>query len=672
MPNSTHGGPATTHRIGQTITPIAHSLPVQSNVPTSSSVPNISSQNRPSSNTRQTGTGAAQGNTPGNAQSSARPPQRNTQQTGTGATQGNTLQIGIGTPQGNPQSGAPTLQAHSNWKHKTLKWPYLSLIIFFQCGFISALLYLRQRSQKNTGFVDVPAVPTLQIDGNDPAGLLVVPLWWQTFPTVVFAVYASLWTSTINDFTERQPFVDLSRVGGDTARRTVVAEYQSPWVLPAIGKMIRNRHSTLTAGNLLLFVTTIFVVPFSAFIFQSASVLTQVDVDVVQITGFDTNQLTSTTDFLSIFANATSSLVSGAPYPAWTTANVSIPQLSLPRDTQSVAFNDTTLTYNTSVWAFSGDLDCVAINNESLNETVDGQLLPFSFVDRGCEVYALFVFSSLKSIFFQGFTNSSCSADTGFSRIGLLMTLSNSEASTMKSFLVSCIPKYRLQYGNVTVLPSNNSVVFTPDLQDVKGFNFTTAWYDMDNKIFQDSVVQPETNVEASAFSQLIYSYAIFQGNHEIGDMPTGQEILDATQQAFRTFLAYLGSTILVYSLENKNTILRGMLLDTVQRLFVISAIAFALVAVLAVSLIYTVIIGIYTSLHSTYLNEEPIGLLGFEDIVHDSAGLQAFRQKIDLERRGHPEDSRYKLAKRAGFFKSSSTWHKGWTMDSRGKIVHQ
>lgn len=520
-------------------------------------------------------------------------------------------------PQSDVEESPAVPPSKHEWRSWSLSWWFNVAVLLTEIGFITAVLVLDRLSARNSGIVKVPIIESSSITSifhltsiRQYYGLL-----WTSLPSLIFTLYSLAWATVVAASYERQPFIELER--GGTARRTIMLDYRAypglyRWVLAFM-----HYHVHLGCAMLLSLVVAVAVAPLSAHLLVAATSTRQSNVSLSFATQYNDSLATSSTNLQPFIDIATAVYSYGSTPPAWMTTEYAFAPFSV-----SSSSSDSSANLSATTDAYSADLDCRALDSSSYTASYDAQrsdlgndagTLTIDFSDRSCSVQLLLTLSSNTPTYARSWF-STCKDQT-INRLGMLAgTYSSSSRSKLTDFsVISCIPSYRHTTGPLTV-SLNGASPLTPTY-----ISFTertsTAMQPAFHEIFEFglpeyTIFNPAASTNADALGFSILSAALAAAGKDAKAAMATDAMQNATQRVFSTVYAALVTSDLLAPAE-KATSGSGVLVESVNRLFVASSIAYTIVAVLTLVLANHVWLWIYAVRNRSVLSEEPVGLLG-------------------------------------------------------------
>jgi hypothetical protein len=476
-------------------------------------------------------------------------------------------------------------------------------------------------------------------------------LLWTALPAFIVSLFARFFAKTLDALQECQPTIELRKHAiasfwsgnraklvcrlfskkdrytrtqdiqqKSTAKLTLLLDYGSHWFpLTDAFHAYRNKHFLI--GTCMI-VRWAFVLtgPLAAAIISIGNVPSTIPMEVSYSTFFD--DVRNESSSRSSLDSASAILINGgSPYP-WTTNTTSV----VPFFASSGSTGNLTATTRT----YSASLDCTSINIDSLinagNVTLydDGlTYTEFHFADRGCSINTSILATPHPPLLsYTGFSQCPLEADQG--RL-LLMTgnYDPESAYRLSNFsLISCIPFFWKATSQVSVVSGDNNLGQAGRITEIITNSSTIErfwpqfWNFWMYEIPQYKVIDPAQSIDSDDFGKLVYNYAM-QSNSKA-------DFVQAMNTSFSTLFAIFATTS-TYSPMAQITTSTGTLSRPVNRLFVVLVPATVVTIVMAISLIVSIWIAIYSHINRPILQEHLKSILGHAILLEGNEGVQNF-----------------------------------------------
>ena len=582
----------------------------------------------------------------------------------------------------------------SGWLTWKLRLPFLCGLLVFQLGAITAIAVLLRLSEEHDGFIEV-ALP-LTVD-NTSVSLSILwsgSLLWTAIPSLIFSGYKMAWDSILEALKLRQPFVELRRAHGSSAKKTIMLDYRGSSSFIVWARMFANGHHLLACSTLLSLAISLVVVPFSSHLLTSSPIISNRTVLVHTVSSLNEGLIEFTTDLRPMTEVVAASLVQGGKFPAWSTPHYAFPGLSFDTTGDSQT-SGTLANYTGGVVAWSASLDCRIIDRQQSGAilNLDTFTASFNFSDRGCQVTNPFLLvSENQNVSINGWSSDECGPGSQLNdtRVCIFSDVyegpgQHSDVPPTNVTLLSCIPHYTRTYGTLTVQPSPQDgfadptiLSFTPDPSNTSAIDDQESWDTLQKLLFSNAVDDANKNFVGSDFAALIYDYSSTYLN---GSSPLDSNaLLNATETIFAAFFSALFSR--TCRSEPNATRADPPLPDGAtatqtiftQRLFVVTPIAAVVMAAMALSAACVMVVAWYSHAHPSSMRAEPKGLLSYAEILEDSDAfglLEYAREKRNTEPKGSSAIAGrriHRYLKKTALLEKDSKWSGNWTVKADGE----
>jgi hypothetical protein len=536
-------------------------------------------------------------------------------------------------------------------------WSVL-LFIAWDLSLVVAIAVLWVLSKRNNGFVSVSHDLTAS-NGRWGWSLL-----WTTLPSLVFTCLRLHWGAIYSAASDRQPFVELARLNGSPARRSVMLDYRASMPPVRLFKCFQNRHWSLALAELAVWSFNI-IPPLSAGLLVASTATLQQSIPIVATGSFDHSLMNSTMDTRAILDSVTAILIHGAGHIPWTDDEYAFAPFLSVFDVEdgSLPANATTLTANTT--AHSAYLNCAELTpgadfnmNVSQSPTTDGVAgkVIMSGTDRGCAINQEFDVDERQEVYFTTTTEITCGIQASYSRLIFTYGHFSRTSPTLLSNLsvISCAAGYRVTTGDLVLTVSSSSssfssssnnttpeiLSFTPNspLLDSRGLAFG-FWRQFEQKLFTSLSFSAGTEWATTDFGTvaLYRALQLQHGNQarstDASIVLRGESLVRAVADVF-TSVYSIGMATAGLIPEDENSGQReqreGVLEMEITRLYVVPAVAATLMAMLVVLCSVAGLVGWYSWSHETLLYEEPAGLLAHAALLSSSELLTVVKEVKD------------------------------------------
>ena len=211
------------------------------------------------------------------------------------------------------------------WLDRALKrWWSLSLFAAFDLSLMAAVIALTIVSSRRQGFVTVPESTVssddkTQAPGSSPSGSWNVGIVWTALPSVVFQIFSAYWAWIAGTLAIRQPYVELRKKGGSPAKKSVLLDYRTTFVVWRWFKAFSLGHGTVGAALLLALALQFVVSPLSARLFATQLVVVSTEIPVSFYSKFSQTGIQGENrDWRSVIQTVAATLIHHGENPSWT------------------------------------------------------------------------------------------------------------------------------------------------------------------------------------------------------------------------------------------------------------------------------------------------------------------------------------------------------------------
>lgn len=554
-----------------------------------------------------------------------------------------------GRPQENPLSGLRSLvsfwrdvtrlfyhfknkREEAGWRPKEISLSWMTSLLVLEMAIVGTIISLLVVSIRRSGFVGLNDTPRL-ILGNPNFGLAIWPGFIYHFlPTFLMGCYSKMRETTLTAVWERQPYVELAKCGKQsTLQKTLKLDYSKVdlWKRPYAA--LRNGHYVIAICVVVGSIYSLALTPLTSYLFTAV----QFDTNntLVALLKSDFNLATfSQNDQRTALDTVNSIQIHGGNQPAWTFDEYAFPSFSV----SATSGNVTAETYG-----YSANLRCLVLPQDQYSTQADNSSLDVSVNDQGCNYSVSVPLPTSEGVTISTSANT-CSLDSGTSRLLVVSwNTTSADAQTPSNLsVISCEPTYWKTPGNLTVsfdLPSEPVVVsFAPENNNDSPLDFYGRMpYEEGLQLIR--TFDPQTDIHANDFGLLVYNLA---------EQQDPQSPLDAEQLSNCTVFIYAS----VFAVFSRSAFFQSLsppinvsviATESVTRLIVVPPIAYTIIGIIAVALLLTVQLFVYTNQPSG-LFEEPVGLIGAAANLHKSDIMDIIGQvKTDVKQRGGKFDGK-------------------------------
>lgn len=532
----------------------------------------------------------------------------------------------------------------------------LSLQVACQALIISLILVLMRVSQTHKGIATVPEATAPIFDGTrfNVAALWSLSVAWTTVPSLVMIFYGAFFQGMLDQLKICQPIMELHRkqrtyldnrmwtrswwpplkkrrrkkpkLGetSSTAKLTLLLDYRQFLPVEDFIRAFSNKHYVLGVC-IIIRILLILAVTLSAAILSVVTVPIEYDMTVNVTSYFDTYQADGMKAPLRpAFDVSSSTLIYGAEPIAWTTFNYSFQPFQTSPNLGNGSIKARTE-------AYSARLDCAAVPYQQAYaagaisvtppDNLNASYLTINFIQEGCEIRHGFGLSTQKEQVARMFAVTNCPgplSGRGRTRLGMLAGQYDGNALLHLANLsiISCLPSFWNTTGEVTVATSDTGGVgkilsFEPDGPDVE--IFPTFRQPLLDKLPQNVIQDVDSNYDMDSMARLAFNYATIRNRDSPFDNAT---LITSLNVAFRAFYASFITTV-AYFPTDAPTPVAATLIRAEPRLFVISAVAFPVVGILAAAMLATCWVAVYAHRNRAVLREkvDPV-VLGHAQLI--------------------------------------------------------
>ncbi|KAK1997391.1 hypothetical protein LX36DRAFT_73448 [Colletotrichum falcatum] len=511
------------------------------------------------------------------------------------------------------QQGSPSRPY--GWLAPSLRWP--SLLAFAVVDFAVAItiIALTITSAQRDGFVTISTHNTTATDRE--ATVFNIPwnlgLLWTSLPSLAFSLFGAYWAWIAGSIAERQPYVELRRDGGSGAGTSVLLDYR---VVAAIWRWwgaFRKSHFTVGSTGLLSVFLTYLVGPLAARLFAAQTVAVAVAAPIYYTKDYNVDNINATLDWRPVLDTVAATLLYGGNNIPWTDTERAFRPFAVGSGSDSSAKSD--VAANTT--AYSGYLSCELVGDYTIASS--GDSVTVSGNDRGCDFKQNFPVVETQEIYLKTTVDFDCSAEAHYSR--LVFTAAEYSASARNKIdnisVISCATGYRQASGTCRVTsPKGAPAVVSsfveagqPDTRRPK------LW-----RVFEQGILGPVTfNPQAKWSTSDMGSLVLYYAQRARPSDPLGPAAL---MEAIPTvFTAIYMNAVAIHGFEPARDAeaAAGTAFVPATRLFVVSWVAYLIVAFLAVALCAVVFLFFRLQDCPSILTEEPRGLLSMAAVLEKS-----------------------------------------------------
>ncbi|EKG22496.1 hypothetical protein MPH_00231 [Macrophomina phaseolina MS6] len=475
-------------------------------------------------------------------------------------------------------------------------------------------------SARNAGFTTV-SDDTLSIFSSS----LEIQLLWTTLPTLLLRLLAIFWDVITAAAVDREPFVELQKPTGTSAKRSILLDYRTKFAPLRCIAAWKNRHFPIGIAIFLCIVLSLVVTPLASHLFVAQPTSYTSDVSVLFSQPFHDNNLNSSMRWETIFDQvAAIRIYNGNPLP-WTNVEFAFPPFSVAA-TSNNARGGPNVTVDTT--AYAAYLDCQTLSDYSIqldsaaSDRSSGHVR-LTATDRGCDVSQDFTVASLQQTYFKTTSKIDCSARGLYSR--LLFTIGSwSDAAPQllaNVSFISCATGYRAVPGSLEVSYAQPTgapdiVSFSPSGSPADATR-PGFWRVIEPGILGPTDFTPGVEWSTTSFGRLVLEYSE-KHSADRARYLDAENLSDAIRIMFN---AVYSTAVATYSFERdgSSATVGGRATQSVTRLVVVGWVAAVLVVVLASCAADAVWLWLHTKRNGSILGEEPSGLFSYAGLLYES-----------------------------------------------------
>ena len=509
------------------------------------------------------------------------------------------------------------------WRSIVLRPAVVALLLLSELALIAGIVDLTVLSSRHAGFVKLgaqdskPTLLGLQSSVSHSRSLL-----WTTLPAVVLTLYRLFREAVVSAFVVETPFIELNK--SSAARRTkvrksVYVDYRTSFSIIAWYEALKNNHTFLGLCLLFSFVVSLALVPLAGGLFAEGQEKLVSNVTVNVLSTFTPHANITAANYGLMFDAISASWINAAPYPPGTDGFYPLPSIE-----PAQAFQNYTVSSHAETSQLS--LDCRVVDDATITTVNRSNSIietTFSATDRNCAISGDSLqtdkgkgFEYLKSI-----TEQECPDWAGRTRLMLFHVKKSNSDTTVNTTLISCIPSYWAVNGTVEttrITGYKGRIVETPLFAREQSRSIKEL-PPLTRRTFETWVLTVKTIslstgvVTAERLTELIARYI----DSRSLDL-SANSIIDAVNVIYPALYTMLCVSYYFPTLPEP---IRqdGTLTLSENRLHVVIPAAIAMLVILVMLVIETLYLIIYLHRHPSILAEEPIGLVGAANLLHDS-----------------------------------------------------
>ncbi|PVH77317.1 hypothetical protein DL98DRAFT_638531 [Cadophora sp. DSE1049] len=551
------------------------------------------------------------------------------------------------------------------WRSLTLRKWVLGLLLTSEIALFCGIIALFALSILRSGFVNVGrqsiSDPAFSFRGAVERGR---PLLWTSVPTLIFMLYRIFRGSVIDSLIVETPYMELNKatIAHPTkVEKSVYLDYRTSFAVVAWYKAFKNQHRFLGSCMLLSFVVSIILVPLAARLFAEGEELLPTDATINLFSAYEPPYNMSDIDYAGLMDAVSASWIHNASYPPGTDGTFALPQISPARNRQNY-----TITLDVTCPQLS--LDCQAISSPATSTKIETDSIirtKFSAIDRGCSISGDMLSRSQWSAYLRAFSESSCAESAGTSRVFFFYaSYSGSSGELDGTTLVSCIPSYWNVTGTLNVI---SNVGFTgrfeipafspksPKVTQLPAF----ARQQFESAIMNVMTINTGSEINSpNRLAELVARYITAKGLER-----SETALIKAATTIYPAIYTMLNVGYFYPDLPSPVQ-RQGIIRIPENRLHVVPYASITMLVILGMLIVETVCLICFVFRHESILAEEPIGLIGAANLLHNSNisdVVSSFHSGRDL-------DGRLRLPLHEPGHGSSGSW---WSTFFRKKATN-
>lgn len=506
------------------------------------------------------------------------------------------------------------------WRSIVLRPGIVFLLLLAEVSLITAIIVLWVVSHIHAGFINVGfrgyGSALFSVQGALDRGQ---PLLWTTLPVVVLTLYRLFREAIVTALVVETPFIELhksSSIRPTKIRKSIYVDYRTSLSIVAWYKALQNSHTFLGLCMLFSFVVSIALVPLAGGLFTEGEELTATNATFNLLSTLNTTADISIVDYGRLFDFVSASWIYTAPYPSGTDGRFSLPRIAPTKNLKNYTISLPATTSQLS-------LDCIVISDATITtktETDNIALRAFSATDRDCSISGDIAMGSNNAYYLGAFSLQDCPEIAGRTRMVLFSVPVFSSGVTQDPTLISCIPSYWNVNGTVSVVRSTD---LTGRLTERPSFSETSRVIhelpDAKRKQFEQGVINVQSiNIGSKVnapdrLAELVGRYIDSNGLNF-----TEENLISAASTVYAAIYTML-CLDQFYPPLAQQFLQEGVLRIPENRLHIVEPVAIAMLVIFVILIVEIIYLMIYLHRHPSILVEEPIGLVGAANLLHDS-----------------------------------------------------
>jgi hypothetical protein len=507
------------------------------------------------------------------------------------------------------------------WRSIVLRPWVVSLLLFAEVSLICAIAALWVLSEVHTGFVNVgfrgSGSAIFSKQGALERGQ---PLLWTTLPFIMLTLYRLFREAVVGALVVDAPFVELHKSSSDRPtkiRKSIYLDYRTSLSIVAWSKALKNGHTFLGLCMLFSFVVSLGLVPLVGGLFAEGEELPATNAIFSLGSILDRTTDITVVDYGLLFDLVSASWVHTAPYPPGTDGNFPLPSVAPVGDLKNYTISLPATTSQLS-------LDCQVISGAAFTtdkETENIKNRRFSDTDRDCLISGDIAVGNNKDSYYLGaFSQQDCPDVAGRTRLVLFSVPVDSSGGMQDPTLISCIPSYWTVNGTLGVVrttDSTNRSAETPSFSESS--RSIEELPDIKRQQFEEGVAKVQSiNIgsKVNTPDRLAELVARYIDNHDLEFAE--DNLIKASSTVYPAVYTMLCLDKFYPTLAQP--IQQGGVLHIPEnRLHVVEPVAIAMITFLVILVVESIYLIVYLHKYPSILAEEPIGLVGAANLLHNS-----------------------------------------------------
>ncbi|KAK7911333.1 hypothetical protein PG985_013814 [Apiospora marii] len=248
----------------------------------------------------------------------------------------------------NKELGTNNGPLRNGWKPWTLKGPALLCLFITTLLLAAAIETLVQKSQRQGGGLALSESPD-----NLPS---VVNLAYLYLPTIIAVVYSLAWSWVASDTKRLQPWWEMSKPGGASAKDSLLLDYPSTFFAWVPFRAASKRHWPVFLSGLIVLIVTCAITPLQGAILKIGRLTVGTDAPFLVVSRLPPVSRQSRRMDTTLLNTAFATRFLDHPLPSFTTQNYALLPARYQGGSKLTTYKDTNLTVATT--KLSTDFEC--------------------------------------------------------------------------------------------------------------------------------------------------------------------------------------------------------------------------------------------------------------------------------------------------------------------------